>query len=288
MNWGDVASWAEKAKKAVVEQAQGAMEELQKGSVADDLELGGDAGGSDVWKNWTQSAVAAAGGVGDSLKQGWQRASTSDWSEQAKNWQGDFATRIGKASEVAAKAGAGLAENAKLAQQKASVVAGSAGESLRSAGTSMGSGLASFGSLAASPAKLIQAAGIFMFGMMLLSLSFSFLPLLPINPAKFALLFALGSVTMLGSVVWLKGPQSFAAVALQRDKLPFTVSYGFGLIGTFYATLIARSYIFTAVFAILQAVGLLYFLASFIPGGRAVLNFFGRLGGRASSMLLPR
>merc|ERR1719401_1075371 len=128
----------------------------------------------------------------------------------------------------------------------------------------------------------------FMLGFMLMSLSFSFLPLLPINPAKFALLFAMGSVTMLGSVAWLRGPQAFASLALQRDKLPFSASYGVGLVGTFWATLVARSYLWTGVFAFLQAVGLLYFLASFVPGGKSVLNWLGRCTGRAASALVRR
>merc|ERR1712107_246234 len=156
------------------------------------------------------------------------------------------------------------------------------------AGSGLGSGLTGLGTLAMSPAKLIQAGGIFMLGLFLISLSFSFLPLLPINPAKFALLFALGSVTMLGSVAWLKGPQAFSAIALQREKLPWSASYGVGLVGTFYATLVARSYLFTGVFAFLQAVGLLYFIASFVPGGKSVLNFFGRLGGRGARMMVGR
>jgi len=130
--------------------------------------------------------------------------------------------------------------------------------------------------------KLAQFAGLFMLGFILISLSLSFLPLLPINPAKFALLFALGSLTMLGSVAFLRGPQAFFAIALQREKLPFSVCYGVGLLGTFWATLIARSYLFTGIFAFLQAVGLLYFLASFVPGGKSILNFFGRLSGRAA------
>merc|ERR1712113_50230 len=129
---------------------------------------------------------------------------------------------------------------------------------------------------AMSPARLMQFGGLFFIGMMLISLSFSFLPLLPIAPQKFALLFAMGSISMLGSVAWLKGPSSFATIAMQREKLPFTLAYGLGLLGTFWATLVARSYLFTAIFAVMQALGLLYFMASFVPGGQAILNSCGR------------
>merc|ERR1712176_74296 len=112
-------------------------------------------------------------------------------------------------------------------------------------GSSVGSSLGSVGALATSPVKLAQFAGIFMLGMMLITLSLSFLPLLPIQPQKFALLFALGSITVLSSVAWLRGPRAFADVALQRDKLLFTGLYTGGLVGTLWATLIAKSYIFT-------------------------------------------
>merc|ERR1719357_2282795 len=90
---------------------------------------------------------------------------------------------------------------------------------------------------------------------------------------------------MLGSVAFLKGPQAFLGVILQTEKLPFTISYVSGLLGTFWATLIARSYLFTGFFAFLQCVGLLYFLASFVPGGKSILNFFGRLSGRGMRMV---
>jgi len=93
-------------------------------------------------------------------------------------------------------------------------------------------------------------------------------------------------MTMLGSVAHLKGPAAFAQIAMQRDKLPFSGSYVVGLFGTLWATLIARSYLFTSIFAFMQAFGLLYFMASFIPGGKAILNWFGRCLGRATGALV--
>merc|ERR1712151_1023070 len=128
----------------------------------------------------------------------------------------------------------------------------------------------------------------FMVGIFLISMSISFLPLLPIKPQKFSLLFAMGSMTMLGAVAWLRGFRSFAGIAIQRDKLPFSLAYASGLLGTFWATLIARSYLMTSLFAFLQFVGLLYFLASFVPGGKTILNFFGRYTTRGASAILRR
>lgn len=280
-SWGELGAWAEKARKTVLEQAQATYETVQQGSVGD-LELGE---GTDRWASWAKGAAERAR---QSVTQVAGKAAAADWSEQAKAWQGDLAHTLGKVTETAAKAGAGLSEHAKAAQQKAALVAGSAKEKLEKAGSGTLGALSGMSALAMSPAKLLQFAGMFMVGLLLVSMSFSFLPILPLKPQKFALLFALGSVTMLGSVAWLKGPAAFASVALQREKLPFSAAYGAGLVGTFWATLIERSYIFTAIFALMQAVGLLYFLASFVPGGKAVLNFFGRCGRRAASALFRR
>lgn len=269
-SWGNVTAWAEKARKVVAEQAQTTFETVQQG-VKEDLELGEGA------KQWTNWAKGAAGRARQSLEQAAEKAKAADWGEQAKATFGNF-------SENAAKAGAGFTEHAKIAQQKAAGFAGSAKEKLEKAGSSLGG----MGALAMSPAKLLQFAGIFMLGMFLISLSFSFLPLLPIQPQKFALLFALGSMTVLGSVAWLRGPMPFLSAMIQRDKLPFTISYAVGLAGTLWATLIARSYIYTAIFSIMQAMGLLYFLASYVPGGKTVLNFFGRLCNRCMRAVIWR
>lgn len=273
--WGVAAAWAERARKVVAEQAQATYE-----TVGGDLELG-DSLGTDKWSSWAKGAADRAR---QQLAQAAEKAqaTSGQLGEHAKVWQGDLAQTLGKAAETAAKAGAGLSDTAKAAQQKAALVAGSAKDRIKDVGSTVGSSLSGVGALAMSPAKLLQFVGIFMVGMFLISMSFSFLPLLPIKPQKFALLFALGSVTMLGSVAWLKGPQAFLGIAMQRDKLPFSGAYVVGLLGTFWATLIARSYVFTAIFALMQAIGLLYFLASFVPGGKSVLNCLGRFFGRAA------
>jgi len=273
--WGSVYAWAEKARKAV-EEATAEPKGYDQVSAAD-LELGEDS--APQWANW---ALGAADRARRNLASAADKAATQDWGGQAKAWTGDLSSTLGKVSESAAKAGAGLGagfgEQAKMAQQKAALAASAARTGLEKAG----SGLGSVGALAMSPTLLIQFAGIFMLGLMLVSLSLSFLPLLPIQPQKFALLFSLGSMTMLGSVAFLKGPAAFLGAMAQRDKIPFSVAYGVGLLGSFWATLIARSYLFTAIFVFAQVVGLLYFLASFVPGGKALLNFFGRIFNRGA------
>eukprot|EP00434_Breviolum_minutum_P008710 symbB.v1.2.007678.t1/scaffold475.1/size199048/19 len=74
--------------------------------------------------------------------------------------------------------------------------------------------------------------------------------------------------------------------ASQRKKLPFTLAYTLGLLGTLWATFIRRSYIFTAIFAVIQLVSLLYYICSHFPGGTSTLNLLGRMGGRSARSLI--
>lgn len=282
-SWGGLSSWAEKAVKQASEQASGAYSKLQQGAV--DLEAG------DTGSKLTSWVVGAAENAKKNLAQAAEKANTAEWGEQAKAWQNGLSSSvsgtIGRVSDYADKAGAGLSEHAKLAHQKTSQLAGSGKDALKRAGTGITDGLGGMGALAMSPMKLMQSGAIFFVGMMLITLSLSFLPLLPIAPSKFSLLFSLGSMAILGSVAWLKGPPAFASAMLQRDKLPFSIAYLVGLLGTLWATIIYKSYIFTGIFVTIQVVGLLYFIASYVPGGKVVLNFFGRLSGRIARMVMP-
>merc|ERR1712003_32803 len=94
-------------------------------------------------------------------------------------------------------------------------------------------------------------------------------------------------MTLLSSFAILKGPKSFASGLLQREKRIFSAAYIVGLVGTLVATIGMRSFILTAVFGIVQAIALLYFLASYVPGGKACLNFCGKLGSKVAARLCP-
>merc|ERR1719469_913599 len=102
-------------------------------------------------------------------------------------------------------------EKAKVAKEKAAQPASKAASGAKGALNSASSGISSLGALAMSPAKLAQFAGVFILGLMLITMSFSFLPVFIIAPQKFALLFAFGSMTMMGSLTILKGPAGFLA-----------------------------------------------------------------------------
>eukprot|EP00927_Polykrikos_kofoidii_P057599 TRINITY_DN51750_c0_g1_i1.p1 TRINITY_DN51750_c0_g1~~TRINITY_DN51750_c0_g1_i1.p1 ORF type:complete len:402 (-),score=111.36 TRINITY_DN51750_c0_g1_i1:40-1245(-) len=311
--WADKArkAVADKAREVaydVVPQSDGQAREVTFKDGAD-LERGN--GGADVpkWASWAKEAATKvrqqvtekADEARAGLAQATEKAKSIEIGEQAKRLQGGVAGGLGRVADVGASATASLQEKGKVAQQKAKELQGKSQQKLGEASSfaakkaveakeksanvagaakkklsEAGEGFAGLGALAMSPAKLAQFAGVFLSGTMLVSLSLSFLPVLVIAPQKFALLFAIGSMLMLGSFAVLKGPQAFAMTLIQREKLPFSGSYAIGLVGTLVATLIMKNYILTAFFGLMQVFALLYFLASFIPGGQAILNGCGR------------
>jgi hypothetical protein len=215
-----------------------------------------------------------------------EAAEKATWADQAKSaWnQSDMKGHLKQVTEGIANAGAALhekrsvvvqktaelsestqqklkeasslsAEKAREAKDKAAQAAGAAkGAAASVAGAAKDSissareNIVGTGALLASPAKLAQFLGAFLLGSLFITSSISFLPILPIAPQKFALLFAFGSMILLSSFAVLKGPTAFFGSLTQRDKLPFSGSYAVGVVGTLIATIGLRSYILTAFF----------------------------------------
>mmetsp|Transcript_95494 Transcript_95494/g.169559 ORF Transcript_95494/g.169559 Transcript_95494/m.169559 type:complete len:385 (+) Transcript_95494:59-1213(+) len=298
------ASWASKVKKTVAEKvAYDPVPKDDAGSASQpDVERGEAA-----WASWAKVTANSIGkqvaDIASEAQQNFEKvaekAKTGDLAQQALDLKSEAAKNFGNfgdqarevfadrgkaASQMAKEFGAGSAQKiaeakdkaaakAKEAKEKAGNVAGAAKDKLAQAGEN----IKGMGALAMSPAKLAQFGGVFMAGLFLISMSFSFLPVMVIAPQKFALLFAFGSMVMLGSFAILKGPQALFAGMIQRAQLPFSVAYGIGLVGTLVATIILKSFLLTAFFGLLQAVGLLYFVASYVPGGKACVSAVGRL-----------
>lgn len=262
-------NWAKRAAARAQQHMAEATQEAQKGLAtaaekAKSAEWGEQAlKGLGNISNHAASAGAALQEKGNAAKQ------------KAKDLKGQGAAKLQEANALAAK-------KAAEAKEKASAAAGSAKDRLAKAGESI-SGLKD---MAMSPAKLAQFAGVFLVGLMLIMLSFNFLPMLVVAPQKFALLFAFGSMILLSSFAVLKGPKVFMGSLLQREKLPFSAAYLVGLIGTLVATIIMKSFVLTAVFGLIQFIALLYFLASFVPGGQMALNGLGRCCRAVSTKLM--
>lgn len=305
-------AWAEKAKKAVADKVvyDAVPQEADENGDVPDVEKG-EAKNKGMWAMAASAVKKQAAIAADQANKGLKQAQSVEWGEPASivskgmksvagsaldasatlQQQGKAASQKAlaakdKANEKLTEAKSNAGQAAAKAKDKASAAAGAAKNKLSEAGQSVGGAVGGVGALAMNPKKLVTFVGIFFVGCLLITLSFSFLPVLVISPQKFALLFAFGSIVIMGSLAFLKGPKALASQLMQREKLPFSSAYIVGLVGTLVATIVMRSFILTAVFGIIQAVALLYFLASYVPGGKAVLNFFGRCTSRLTQKLV--
>ncbi|XP_072113463.1 vesicle transport protein SFT2C [Mobula birostris] len=114
-------------------------------------------------------------------------------------------------------------------------------------------------------------------GLLCFGLSAMYAPFLLLRARKFALLFTLGSLSLLGSLALLRGPGNQLRLLASRDHLPFTAAYMGSLLATLYAALALQSTALTAVAATFQLVALTGYLLSSVPGGAAGLRFLGGL-----------
>jgi len=278
--WG---AWAKKAnavKKQVESAAKEAAEEAHKGlkqgvQRAKTLDLGDQAAMVSAQVTKGMSQVSKSASTVGAVVQEKGKAATAKASELKE-----------KSAEKMKEAKSKASDKAREAKEKAAAAAGAAKNKLSEAGQSVTGAVGGLAALTMSPMKLAQFIGIFFVGMMLITLSFTFLPVMVISPQKFALTFAFGSIVIMGSLAFLKGPKALFSQLIQREKLPFSGTYIVGLVGTLVATIVLRSFILTAIFGLMQAVALLYFLASYVPGGKAVLNFCGKCCSRVTQKLM--
>jgi len=219
----------------------------------------------------TTVATVVSGRVSETVGQGVESARSADWAESAKGLQRGVSMGLERVSSNVSTASSMVQDNVS--------VASSASQRALSAASERASGAVA---LAREPEKLMRFSGIFMLGIFMIMISLNFLPTLLIKPANFALFFTIGSVTILASFLQLQSFDTLFAQLVDRSKLPFSSAYAVGLIGTLVSTLLIRSYILTAVFALMQAVSLLYLVFSYVPGGTSCLNMLGRFSSRSA------
>lgn len=151
---------------------------------------------------------------------------------------------------------------------------------------------------------LLLLASAVLFGMAVL-----FFPMALLMPAKFATSFTFGSLCFMGAFLVWRGVRPSLIQLLDPERLPFTAAYllsigecskrthaharvsgessyrplpassPLGLIvlrppaaGTLYAALFAQSYLLVMVSSVVQIGALLWYGATFIPGGRAGMS----------------
>ena len=102
---------------------------------------------------------------------------------------------------------------------------------------------------------------------------FLFLPTIILSPSKFALSFTLGSVCLMASFSALRGWRQQLAHMTTPERLPFSVGYVASILATLYAALFMHSYILSLFCSGLQVIALLYYSASYFPGGTTGVKF---------------
>ncbi|XP_066276039.1 uncharacterized protein [Branchiostoma lanceolatum] len=125
---------------------------------------------------------------------------------------------------------------------------------------------------------LCLCAGLFCF-----SLAAMYAPVMILKARKFSLLYTMGSLFFIGSFSLLWGPYNHMKHLLSSERLPFTTAYFGSMFATLYFAMVEQSTILTTVFAIIQIIALLWYVASYIPGGQTGLKFFTRLFSSAAS-----
>eukprot|EP01057_Protomagalhaensia_wolfi_P002823 Protomagalhaensia_wolfi_Nauph_80__2822@NODE_2931_length_939_cov_213_167778_g2301_i0_p1_GENE_NODE_2931_length_939_cov_213_167778_g2301_i0NODE_2931_length_939_cov_213_167778_g2301_i0_p1_ORF_typecomplete_len255_score21_62Got1/PF04178_12/8_5e26PDR_CDR/PF06422_12/0_083_NODE_2931_length_939_cov_213_167778_g2301_i0141905 len=135
-----------------------------------------------------------------------------------------------------------------------------------------GSASGSFSLFSLSYQQMINFAICIGLGILFFFLAFLFLPMVVFAPQKFVLLFTMGSMCWITGLAMLQGPKTLFAALIRKEKIYFTLIYAGSVAATFYATLIAHSYLLTLLFCGVQMVSLVAFLISYFPGGPRMLG----------------
>lgn len=107
-------------------------------------------------------------------------------------------------------------------------------------------------------------------GVFLVLLSFFvFLPMIILRPSKFAITFSLGSLMILMSLGFLRGWKNMVQGMADKERIGPSALYVGSLVGTLWASLVAKSYLLSIGMIGLQVAMLVYYVFSMVPGGAA-------------------
>ena len=90
-------------------------------------------------------------------------------------------------------------------------------------------------------------------GVLFAEQSYLWLPIIYLKARKFALLFTLGSLSMLAAMALLRGPTAFCRHLLSSSRVLFIVVYLATMIGTLYCAMGLRKTVPTIICASAQA-----------------------------------
>ena len=126
-----------------------------------------------------------------------------------------------------------------------------------------------------SALEVEKSIGIFIFLLLLgigfIFLSFFLLPLIVVSPKKFSFCFAIGSILVLASFLFLVGTKTYVTKLLDNKRIYFSISFilsifigiGFSLKSHYFISMICSG---------VQLISMIMFVLTFIPGGRAGID----------------
>ena len=106
------------------------------------------------------------------------------------------------------------------------------------------------------------------------------IPTIVLKPSKFVMCVSLSTLCVIGAIAVMQKPAVFAQSIVKNgivNAAPMVVLIS-SLIGTVYIVVFRRSYVLTIVALVIQTLSMLWFVASFIPGGSKGLQVVLKMG----------
>lgn len=139
-------------------------------------------------------------------------------------------------------------------------------------GTSAHSSLSYFERISLFVVCLIAAYGCY-------TLCLVLFPFFLLHPRKFAAVWSLGSVLFLTAFAVLQGPSRFAAKAITRDALPYTLVFTVSIVATLAAAFAGRHGLILLLCCAIQITATIVYTVSHLPGGRLGVQTGASLAG---------
>jgi hypothetical protein len=114
---------------------------------------------------------------------------------------------------------------------------------------------------------------VFAIGLLFLTFSFLFLPMVILFPQKFVSLFCIGSIILLSSFIFIYGTRKYLGMLFKGKRSVYTVIYLSSIAVGFYYSFYNSNYLFCLISAVVQVTMLIIFVLSFIPGGESGISF---------------
>ena len=122
-------------------------------------------------------------------------------------------------------------------------------------------------------------------GFCLIGLSFLFLPLVFIRPYKFCALYSMGSITIIASIVIMRG-NSVLKKFFNKKSLVYSLMFVVSLMMELYFSVIKERYVLVLISFALNLTSTLYLACHYIPSGVNFLNYgFSKFFGLLKNMI---